>query len=320
MAIRFRWFNCFFDKGGHKLAAKVCIKSGENDLLRIIPFPVGEEYDFKISFVKNDYKLRMHPVGVDYFNMPSEEFQLKDWEITYHSSTQENPTKFHLKSMDSPVKYYDLPMKNYIDPIKSSEFPIPLLKIGIVDSSKFKKYKHKLAYTEIDLKQANIIEIYLIPSDFNYDKFISRWGLFDLIYTIAPMEYFVNGRYKGFLNAKYKTLYDDNSYFRQQIKINKDLSLFCNFYRDDALDGVKQDSFVSIYENGDYLKYLSLAPINYYFKNGEKSKISPAYIRQLDSNKDKMSIEEIKYWKSLFEKYKEEFKDYSLNGFSLQGD
>jgi hypothetical protein len=303
-----------------KLIEKVCIKSGENDLLRIIPFPVGEEYDFKISLVTNDYKLRMHPIGVDYFNMPSEEFQLKDWEITYHSSTQENPTKFHLKSMDTPVRYYDLPMKNYIDPIKTSEFPIPLLKIGVVKSNKFKKYKHKSTYTVIDLKEANTIEIYLVPSDFDYNEFVSKWSLFDFIYTMAPMEYFVNGRYNGFLNAKYKTLYGDGKYFRQQVNINKDLSLFCNFYRDDALDGIKQESFVSIYENGSYLKYLSLAPINYYYKNGVKSKILPAYVRQLENNKDTMNLEEFEYWRTLFENYKEELKNYQLHGFSLQGD
>ncbi len=42
------------------MANKVCIRYKDFDLLRIIPFPAGSEYDFKISMVGNDYELRMH--------------------------------------------------------------------------------------------------------------------------------------------------------------------------------------------------------------------------------------------------------------------
>ncbi|MDN5352848.1 MAG: hypothetical protein PWQ12_1769, partial [Clostridiales bacterium] len=36
--------------------------------------------------------------------------------------------------------------------------------------------------------------------------------------------------------------------------------------------------------------------------------------------KDTMNLDESKYWRTLFENYKEELKNYPLHGFSLQGD
>lgn len=286
---------------------KICIKKQEADLLRIIPFPAGNEFDFKISFL-NNYDLRIHSEGVQYFDMPPDDFKLNKWELTYHNSTSSKPTKVHLKSLSKPYGYFNLALNNLVDPIKSPEFPIPLLKVGIDNNGDYKLFKSKASYRIIELNNANVIEIYIVSSKYDFNNFMSKWALFDLIYTIAPMEHFVNGKLqKGFLNPKVKGIYDDNKFCRKLIKINDDISLLCNLYYDNAIDGVKQKSFVSIYENGNYLKYLILTPIDKEF----------AFVKQLSRNKSALSDEEYDYWHNYFEKLRDETDTKTIDGFSL---
>ena len=134
---------------------KVCIKSGNSDLLRIIPFPVNNEYDFKISLINNDFTLRLHPESFDHFFLLPKEFDLKNWEITYHNSTLEKPAKVHLKSLTKPTRYETLPLINFADLVKTSNFPIPLLKIGFSFSDSFKTYRSKTNYCVIDIDKNN---------------------------------------------------------------------------------------------------------------------------------------------------------------------
>ncbi len=299
---------------------KVCIKSGTRDLLRIIPFPAKNEYDFKISVINNDFKLRMHPEYSEKFYMPPNEFDLKNWEITYHNSDDRNPAKIHLKSLTLPPNYIKLPISNFANPKKTAFFPIPFLKIGFSFSDYFKVYNPKPNYEVIDLEKNNVVEVFIVPANFDLKQFISKWALFDLIYTMVPMEYFVNGKLRAFSKAKYKAIYNDGSCFRKLFKINKEIALLCNFYRDDAVDGSKQESYISIYENGNYFKYLFLAPVNYYYTNGEISQKQIVYRRQLEMITRWASREEYLYWEDYFNQIHKQFEDCKLDGFSLQGD
>lgn len=166
-------------------------------------------------------------------------------------------------------------IKSILDPTISPEFPIPFIKVGISNKDNFKLYKYKKKYSVLDIGNNNVIEMYLVNSKFDLDLFIRKWDDFNLIYTIAPMEYFVNGQLKnGFLIPKYNTLYELNTFRIIKININEDIALLINAYTDNNIDGIKQKSFVSIYENGEYVKYLSLAPINYFYKNGKNMKLN----------------------------------------------
>lgn len=291
---------------------RVCIKYNQFDLLRIIPFPNENEYDFKISFLNNEYKLRMHQEGMKDFLMPTDDFKLNEWEITYHRSKDEKPTKYQLKNPSRP--YFNLPLKNLVDPIKSSEFPIPFLKLGINKNlDTYNSFKDKKDYRIIDLNNFNVLELYIVSADYKFEEFMKKWDLFDLLYTVVPMEYFVNGKYqKNFFEPKLKTIYEKNQYRREIIKINDEIGLLCNFYIDENINGKKQDSFISLYENGKFQKYLSLAPISYGATNKEL-----AYIKQLRRNKNILTDKEFNYWNKYFENLKNKANINNIDGFSL---
>ena len=68
-----------FVEGALGMAKKICIRYKDFDLLRIIPFPAGSEYDFKISLVDNDYDVIIHPLDKKWFLMLHDEnFHLKN--------------------------------------------------------------------------------------------------------------------------------------------------------------------------------------------------------------------------------------------------
>lgn len=76
---------------------KVAIIRNGIDIGRIIPFNMEKgEYDFKISFSKNNYQVNMYP----FLSKVPEKIELDDmtsWEISYHRSTFLKPTVIHLK-------------------------------------------------------------------------------------------------------------------------------------------------------------------------------------------------------------------------------
>ncbi|MGM0408312.1 MAG: hypothetical protein ACQERU_10015 [Bacteroidota bacterium] len=115
-------------------------------------------------------------------------------------------------------------------------------------------------------------------------------------------------------------MYFDDKYHRSLVRINEEIALLCNFYYDDAVNGEKQQSYISIFENGNFLKYLLLAPINYYFKNGKESPKQLAYKLQLKRITHWASSEEYKYWENYFNQIDKKFFGCELDGFSLQGD
>jgi len=218
------------------MAKKVCIRYKNFDLLRIIPFPAGSEYDFKISMVGNDYKLRMHPLNEKSFWMPHDEhFHLKNWEITYHNRKGDEPSKLHFKRLAEPHEYYDFPIVKMADPVSSPEFPIPFMKIGVLkESTQLRKFRAKKNYTVIDIGSANVVELFIVSGDFDLEEFMRKWEMFDLLYTVIPIEYFVNGKpSRGFLGPKYKAIYSGNeSLFRFKTRINEQIGMMAVWYPD----------------------------------------------------------------------------------------
>jgi hypothetical protein len=299
-------------------APKVCIKSGSRDLLRIVPFPAGNEYDFKISVLRNDFELRMHPESQESFYLPPEDFDLKEWDLTYHNSTNNQPTKIHLKSCNKPYQYLPLPISNFANPQKTSFFPIPFMKIGFSPTDRYKQYKAKHTHKVVEIKADNVLEIFIVHSGFDWSSFISKWALFDFIYAMAPMEFFVNGRLRSFSKIKMSSIYSDKIYHREMVYINEEIALLLNMFYDSAIDGKKQQPYISVYENGSFLNYLLAAPVNYYSKNGEKTPPMPAYKQQLEMIKPWASREDYAHWASFFEKINMAFANKVLDGFSLQ--
>ncbi len=306
------------------MANRVCIRYKDFDLLRIIPFPAGSEYDFKISMVGNDYELRMHPMDKKCFWKPHDEnFHLKDWEITYHNRKGDEPSKLHFKRLAEPHEYYDFPIVKMADPISSPEFPIPFLKIGVSrESTQLRKFRAKKNYTVIDIGSANVVELFIVSGDFDLEKFMRKWEMFDLLYTVVPIEYFVNGKLsKGFLGPKYEAIYSGNeSLFRFKTRMNEQIGMMAVWYPDNNIDGSKQRSFVSFYENQDYLRFMACAPVEYKYHNGSKSERKPAYKWQLERSQQRMDPAEYDNWRCYFEKLESENKNKDIlpDGFSLE--
>ena len=306
------------------MANKVCIRYKDFDLLRIIPFPAGSEYDFKISLVGNDYDLRMHALSEKWFWMPHDEnFHLKDWEITYHNKKGKESSKLHLKRLAAPHDYYDFPILEMADPISNPEFPIPFLKIGASkDTTQLRQFKEKKDHIIIDAKSANVVELFIVSANFSPEKFMRKWEMFDLLYTVAPIEYFVNGKLsRGFLGPKYRAIYSGNeSLFRFKTKINEQVGIMAVWYPDNNIGDSKQRSFISFYENQDYLRFMACAPIEYKYHNGSKSARKPAYKWQLERSQQRMDPAEYDNWKCYCEKLESENKNKDIlpDGFSLE--
>lgn len=298
----------------------VCIKYKNYDLLRIIPFSVGRDYDFKIDTLDNDYQVSIHHMNDSCYYYPIENFHSNQWEITYHKRSGQNPTKFHFKkkhNSDNNNVYVDIPLHQLTDPNILAEFPIPLMKISISKNGNFKKYKYKKKYCVCDIKDFNIVEIYLVNSNFKFHNFETKWDIFDLIYGIAPIGYFTNGKLGyDFEESKFS----QGNFTREVIEINKDVKLLFNYFQSSNIyDEHEKDSFISIYENGDYLKYLVSAPISYRTLDGLVTKPQSAFVLQMNRCKNRMSIDEYRNWYNYFQKWHEKSinENLKITGFIL---
>lgn len=141
---------------------------------------------------------------------------------------------------------------------------VPFLKIGVSkDRSQLRQFKEKKDHIVIDTRSANVVELFIVGADFDPEKFMREWEMFDLVYTVAPMEYFVNGKLsKGFLRPKYEAIYSGNeSLFGFKTRINDQIGIMAAWYPDDNIDGSKQSSFISFYENQNYLRFMACAPV-----------------------------------------------------------
>lgn len=97
--------------------------------------------------------------------------------ITYHRSTLTKPTKIHLRMEfeDGQVKYETLPLNNLLDPNINTEIPIPLMKLIVPDNVLSKKYTPKSKHRPFDIKNSNIIEIFMTKSNFKSVQYYKKW-------------------------------------------------------------------------------------------------------------------------------------------------
>lgn len=296
---------------------KIAIIKDDYDLLRIVPFNKSEDkYDFKISMLKNRYALRIYQTGKPGFLYSTED--ITDWEFSYHGQLDDKPAKIHAKHMSEPKLYKDFPLANLIDMKINSEFPLPLMKMGVCTDESFKRFKKKDKYSMLDMKEGNVAEFYLLNNNFDMDNFMIKWDIFHFLFLVLPMEYYSNGKMD--LNIYKMNFFADSkkdTYFTQgQFKVSDEISVMINSYYDPHVDSKKQQSYLSFFENGSYLKYLSNVPVVYEFPNGKKTVVKPAYKVQLERNRQMLSDEEFDYWRAIFEKWELELK---REGVRLQG-
>lgn len=296
---------------------KIAVLKENCDLLRIIPFnPSESSYDFKISLLKNKYQIRIFEL-----NKPRSLFLLDDiaeWEFSYHGHSGQKPAKIHAKHMSLPATYKDIPLSNMIDLKINSEFPQPLMKIGVSVDATFKQYKKKDQYSVLDMQKGNVGEFYILNKNFNMDQFQFKWDIFHFLFLVLPMEYYSDGQMN--LNLYKMNFFADSrkeTYFTQsQFTISEDIRILINTYYDPYFDKKNEQSYISFFENGSYLKYLTNVPLMYEYPNGQRSAAKPAYKWQLDRNRYLLTKNEYSYWSKKFEKWNVELKK---NGVRLHG-
>lgn len=282
---------------------KVAILKDGKDIGRIIPFNVdGDEYDFKISFSKNNYQICIYK-----FLSNKPEIQLMDdspeWEISYHRSTISRPTTIHLKEKKNQPQYKELPLKRLMDPDINSEFPIPFMKIEIpngLDSTVYNG-KNSSQHIKFDMEDANVAEFYLANSNFDFENFSNKWPTMSMMLLTSPLEFFATNKGLEDSNKEFFSKDGEPRLAAVEFDLNDDMKFYINLYNNEELDseGIK----VTFIENEYAHAILGLINIRHgnEFGIGEKK---PAYLEDL--SRGTMSPEEIKKWKYRFERMEKE--------------
>ena len=299
----------------------IAIRKNEYDLLRIIPFnETDSRCDFKIAMLDNNYTLRMKQLNTEYFlNL---ETNINDYEITYHSKQGSQPTKLHFKNTKSDEDYKTLPLSNLEDPIISEDFPFPLLKLGVEIDGIFKRYKKRAKHSVLDLENNNVLELFIVSSNFDFEYFFHNWGLFAHLITILPLEYYTNGKIDT-TSTKVNQIINPNKNFNMEqvnFNVSDNLAIIGSCQRDPNIDGIKQKSYIQFYDNNLYLKYLACIPVQFRLADGSKTIKQKAYKWQLTSIKNNISKEKFHYYQGLFTKWDKEIKrdNIKLHGVILQ--
>jgi hypothetical protein len=200
---------------------------------------------------------------------------------------------------------------------------VRFFEIGVSkDSSQLRRFKEKKDHIVIDIRSANVVELFIVGASFDPEKFMRKWEMFDLLYTVVPIEYFVNGKLSGwFLGPKYRAIYSGKeSLFRFKTRMNDQVGIMAAWYPDDNINGTKLGSFISFHANQDYMRFMACAPVEYYRRNGAKSERKPAYKWQLERSRQRMDPPEYDHWKCYFESLESENKNSGIlpDGFSLE--
>jgi len=279
-------------------AMKLAIIKGEQDLLRITPIDNGDTIDFKISTLGNDYALDYWSVGLQ----KPESHRTND-EITYHSSKSDGERKLsgtvHVKN----PKYinYKFRFPRVVDMRVDTEFPIPLLKLSVVNKCdrKYDRKKHHAVLNFEDKKnpKINTVEIYLTSKDFG-EAFLNKWPFFHALWTVSTIDYLVKGpelspQFISALNngspADTATTYSNFNNF----------NIHTRYYFQNNIN----ENVLSFYENYDYISMLSSTRIQLIdgVTKESLSKIHPAFIFDLKGQrKQGLPNPEIKKWSKFF--------------------
>jgi hypothetical protein len=287
---------------------KVAIIKNGIDIGRIIPFNMDQderEYDFKISFAKNNYEISAYsllskiPERVAFEDMV-------DWEISYHRSNEIKPTVIHLKEKKNQPVYKQLPLQRLVDPTIHSEFPIPFMRIEIPSDFTGKNYKPKpKEHIIFDLENNNVAEFYLTHIDFNYEMFAEKWPTISLRLMTSSFEFFATNNLLTD-NIKFKYFMPSGGEIRaaaEEFVVNNDMKFYVNIYNNPEYleDKIK----VTFIENEFADALLGLSQVGFENECG-KIEMLPAF--QEDLSRDTMSREEKSKWEYRFKRKQEKLE------------
>lgn len=281
---------------------KVAIIKNGKDIGRIIPFNMdsSRDYEFKISFLKNDYELNMYP----FLSKAPEKFKLDDmtqWEISYHRALGLKPPIIHLKEKKNNPQYKPLPLQRLVEPTVHTEFPIPFMKLEIPQNSAEGNYKqNSKEHAEFDMEDCNVAEFYLTNIKFNGERFMNKWPALSLNQMLLSFEFFATN---SLLTDDYKFKYfmptdgQQAHLASKEFAVNNDMKFVVNMYRNPELTSDKIK--VTFIENEFAEALLGLSSVGYKNDQG-KIEMFPAY--KEDLGRDTMSSEEKQKWEYRFNK------------------
>ena len=286
---------------------KIAITKNGYDILRIRETSSdGNNCEFKICPM-----IKPKDINIYYMQLFSEpkyfEFDKnKELEITYHKANNGKRTKIHLKLKNEfGIEYKDLELTKLVEPNVNTEIPIPLLQIIIPDEVLYKKYEKKKDHTQFEVKNNNIIEIYLTKKGYKDSNLFDKWNKLNFLLFANSIQYYATG-----LNEKYA---GQNLYMKLQ---EKDIGLI-NFKTDVTDDigisinvvnnpNIKTKKMCMLFiENAAYLGFLGGSRL--YTKKCKDGKL--AYKYDLDNDQYFDSNEKEK-WENIFRKEFEKLNEW----------
>ncbi len=281
---------------------KIVIKKNEYDVGRIIPaVKEDESYDFKISFLDYEFDIYAIPLFKKPIEMKFGEEGSR--EITYHKSKKGMKPIIHIKKIkynDGKI-YQNFPFEKLLEPTYRTEFPIPLCKISIPDSSIFRKYKKKDDHLLIDVQDQNIIEIYLTNRNFNFESFYKKWPNVDLALFFHAFEFWATN------DLSYTK--EKNRYFfskdrkpriaRMSFPITDNMNILVNIYKDELFSENCNKLSIIFIENQQFFALLGHTPV----MKTHKDKLEMAWKKDIE-NDEVFDLKEKEKWIYWFEKWK----------------
>jgi len=277
---------------------KFAIIKGDEDLLRIIPFPTRDSstIDIKISSLGNEYAVNYWALGLH-----KPKYYRSNNEITYHSSVKTEkklkPGIIHEKSHNFNYRYS---FPKVTDIQVNTEFPLPLLKLSINQKS-VKTYKKKndhviFNFDDESIAPINTVKIYITSKQ--HDKnFIQKWPFFDMLWSASTIDYLVNGpklssQFLKRIHNGPSVLYEMNTSFPQ-------FNLLLKLYFDENVT----ENTISFYENFDYVSILASTRIQLIdgLTQQPHSPLAPAFVFDLLRQQNQgYPKKEIAVWKKFF--------------------
>ncbi len=286
---------------------KIAITKNGYDILRIVEGSKdGDKCEFKIL-------PRIDAKNIDIYSMKlfskSECFEFdrnRKIEITYHKSTNDKPTKIHVKQINRNNKediiYNTLPLTELLDPDVNTEIPIPLLKIIVPDEILTVPYRRKpKEHREIDIKDNNIIEIYMTRNGYIEANMENKWFNLRNLQCGNAMQYYATGLDKYVSqNINMSLVNISRGNLKERVinigtDVTKDIGIKVNTVK--YPDRLRTEKLRMLFiENSAYLGFLG-GPKMYTreFPNGK-----PAYKYDIDNVKY-FSNEEKSKWENIFQ-------------------
>jgi len=295
--------------------AKVAIVKDGFDMGRIITGSSDDgSYDFKINFLDNEYEI----TTVKLFEKPSRHRfdNSNQWEITYHRSLKGKPPIIHLKhkSKEQPNRYppvnriYDtLDLKRLLEPTIIADFPIPLMKVVVPKHIGAKVYKgNPKDHVLLDMEDANVAEIYLTHTDFDFDVFEEKWPTLHFNLMTNAIEFFATNDIKHTAD-KLQYFLPDDGVRTAAISFNMadDIKLFINIYNDNTKESLNNAIEVTFIENEMYYALLGLTTVRYPERDGSMSKPMNSFEMDLKRDSHHFGYSEKEKWRYRFNKWQE---------------